>query len=495
MQLPQLSPPLPSPFSPKSYPSPPPPFSHTATPSLLPSPQKATPLPFPLSKQLRPHLPSPSPFPIQLSPPPLSSKQPPPSSYPPQEGPLLFLLLFRHISRFLSFASPFPLTILARFPPPFFSSFLATLAPHPAPFLSSLSLFLFSSFNPFSLSIPLPLIELPLLLIPSSTTIPSLPFPASPTFSPFLPSLHNQYSPSLSAMLPNPSFPHSPLTASPTFSLSPSLLPLPSPFLSHPASPTSSSSLLPPPPFLYFPPSSLPSPSLTQPTTHPPSSSLPPHLLPLPASLPPPLPFLPHPVFLSPPSPSSSPHPASPPPPPTKELLYILYRSFAVSPSLSFKLHSNFRWGCVPRYFLTSMAFADLLKGLVVVPLSVYPTLYHCFPYPRLLCAVQAILLPLLHHQAALTLSLLALDRYCCLLHPSSYQNHASRPVMERYRRDAAVRGVSFLESRSSSPAGCDVTRSKASAGIWSQRFKPEAPEKHSAWSPSARLARLLSAS
>ncbi|XP_042866236.1 trace amine-associated receptor 1-like [Penaeus japonicus] len=82
-----------------------------------------------------------------------------------------------------------------------------------------------------------------------------------------------------------------------------------------------------------------------------------------------------------------------------------------------------------PRYLLTSMALSDLLKGLIVVPLSVYPTLYHCFPYPRLLCAVQAILLPLLHHQAALTLSLLALDRYCCLLHPSSYQNHASRPL------------------------------------------------------------------
>ncbi|XP_050714082.1 trace amine-associated receptor 8c-like [Eriocheir sinensis] len=82
-----------------------------------------------------------------------------------------------------------------------------------------------------------------------------------------------------------------------------------------------------------------------------------------------------------------------------------------------------------PRYLLTSLGVCDLAKGLVVVPLSVYPSLYHCWPYPPLLCAGQALLLPLLHHQAAVTLSLLALDRYCCLLHPAKYSSHASRPM------------------------------------------------------------------
>ncbi|XP_071528959.1 trace amine-associated receptor 8c isoform X2 [Panulirus ornatus] len=82
-----------------------------------------------------------------------------------------------------------------------------------------------------------------------------------------------------------------------------------------------------------------------------------------------------------------------------------------------------------PRCFLTSLGVCDLVKGLVVVPVSVYPSLYHCWPYPRVLCAGQAVLVPLLHHQAAITLSLLALDRYWCLLHPTQYNSHVSRPV------------------------------------------------------------------
>ncbi|XP_076057397.1 trace amine-associated receptor 8c isoform X2 [Oratosquilla oratoria] len=82
-----------------------------------------------------------------------------------------------------------------------------------------------------------------------------------------------------------------------------------------------------------------------------------------------------------------------------------------------------------PRYLLTSLAVGDLLKGVVVVPLSAYPVLFHCWPYGRHLCALQAVILPLLHQQAALTLSLLALDRYCCMLHPAEYRRHVSRKL------------------------------------------------------------------
>ncbi|CAL4065036.1 unnamed protein product, partial [Meganyctiphanes norvegica] len=61
------------------------------------------------------------------------------------------------------------------------------------------------------------------------------------------------------------------------------------------------------------------------------------------------------------------------------------------------------------------------------VPLSLYPALYRCWPYPTQVCSLQAILLPILHLQAALTLSLLALDRYAYILHPKLYSTVVSK--------------------------------------------------------------------
>ncbi|KAF2345511.1 G protein-coupled receptor rhodopsin-like, partial [Trinorchestia longiramus] len=76
-----------------------------------------------------------------------------------------------------------------------------------------------------------------------------------------------------------------------------------------------------------------------------------------------------------------------------------------------------------PRYLLTSLSLGELLKGLIAAPLSVYPSLYHCWPYPRPVCGLQALLLPLLHQHTATTLSLLAMDQYWCILHPGAYRD------------------------------------------------------------------------
>ena len=86
-----------------------------------------------------------------------------------------------------------------------------------------------------------------------------------------------------------------------------------------------------------------------------------------------------------------------------------------------------------PRHLLTSLACGNLGTGIFVVPFAVYPSLYNCWPYGEALCFTQALLFSTLSQQNAMTLMLMAIDRYVALLHPLKYHKIASRKVRKNH--------------------------------------------------------------
>ncbi|XP_044738765.1 probable serine/threonine-protein kinase DDB_G0282963 [Chrysoperla carnea] len=80
-----------------------------------------------------------------------------------------------------------------------------------------------------------------------------------------------------------------------------------------------------------------------------------------------------------------------------------------------------------PRYLLTSLASIDFAIGLLITPLSIIPTIKHCWPFGELICQVQALLRVALAQQSAVILICMAIDRYVCMLYPVYYHKHSTK--------------------------------------------------------------------
>lgn len=79
-------------------------------------------------------------------------------------------------------------------------------------------------------------------------------------------------------------------------------------------------------------------------------------------------------------------------------------------------------FGLHPRFFLTSLAAADATIGLFVCPSTWYSALYHCWPFGRVFCRIEALALSALFHISSLSLVVIAIDRYICICHPLKYR-------------------------------------------------------------------------
>ncbi|ODN03322.1 putative G-protein coupled receptor 52 [Orchesella cincta] len=73
-------------------------------------------------------------------------------------------------------------------------------------------------------------------------------------------------------------------------------------------------------------------------------------------------------------------------------------------------------------YYLLSLAVADLLAGVLVVPLSVYPTLVHHWMYGDVLCKASGYLGAVLWTASIYTLMWMSVDRYVAVRKPIRYE-------------------------------------------------------------------------
>ncbi|XP_041369733.1 histamine H2 receptor-like [Gigantopelta aegis] len=73
------------------------------------------------------------------------------------------------------------------------------------------------------------------------------------------------------------------------------------------------------------------------------------------------------------------------------------------------------------RILMTSLACTDCGMGLLVLPLCVYPALFHCWPFGDPICRMQALFISSLFHESTLSLVLIAVDRYISIFHPLRY--------------------------------------------------------------------------
>lgn len=73
-------------------------------------------------------------------------------------------------------------------------------------------------------------------------------------------------------------------------------------------------------------------------------------------------------------------------------------------------------------YYLLSLSVADLLVGVLVVPLSVYPTLVHHWMYGDVLCKASGYLGAVLWTASIYTLMWMSVDRYVAVRKPIRYE-------------------------------------------------------------------------
>lgn len=107
----------------------------------------------------------------------------------------------------------------------------------------------------------------------------------------------------------------------------------------------------------------------------------------------------------------------------------IVFCNILMISVLNSKHHTRYLRAKAPRYLMTSLACSDLAIGILVTPFTVYPTLYHSWPYGNLFCAVQALLLPALFHQSTLSLLCVAIDRYICIVYALKYHSIVTKKV------------------------------------------------------------------
>jgi len=81
-------------------------------------------------------------------------------------------------------------------------------------------------------------------------------------------------------------------------------------------------------------------------------------------------------------------------------------------------------------FLLTSLATADLLVGLLIMPLSLIDLLHqHRWPFGRLLCRIWATMDVLLCTASILNLCIISLDRYMAITSPLKYPRTRSRSM------------------------------------------------------------------
>ncbi|CAG7825145.1 unnamed protein product, partial [Allacma fusca] len=73
-------------------------------------------------------------------------------------------------------------------------------------------------------------------------------------------------------------------------------------------------------------------------------------------------------------------------------------------------------------YYLLSLSVADLLAGVLVVPLSVYPTLIQQWVYGDVICKVSGYLGAILWTASIYTLMWMSVDRYVAVRKPIRYE-------------------------------------------------------------------------
>lgn len=93
-------------------------------------------------------------------------------------------------------------------------------------------------------------------------------------------------------------------------------------------------------------------------------------------------------------------------------------------------------------YYLLSLAVADLLVGVLVVPLSVYPTLVHHWMYGDVLCKASGYLGSVLWTASVYTLMWMSVDRYVAVRKPIRYEVVQTRTRIQCW---VAVSWVSAL--------------------------------------------------
>ena len=78
--------------------------------------------------------------------------------------------------------------------------------------------------------------------------------------------------------------------------------------------------------------------------------------------------------------------------------------------------------GEVMNYYIISLAAADLLAGLLVVPLSIYPSLTHGWIFGDVLCALAGYLEATLWTVSVYTFMWISVDRYLAIRKPLRYE-------------------------------------------------------------------------
>lgn len=95
----------------------------------------------------------------------------------------------------------------------------------------------------------------------------------------------------------------------------------------------------------------------------------------------------------------------------------------------------NKRYSCYQRFrdmpvtLMASLSLTDLSMGVLVTPICFISLLKGCFPFAKILCEVQALLISSLFHSSSLLLISIAVDRYICINHPLRYRSIMTKKV------------------------------------------------------------------
>ena len=82
---------------------------------------------------------------------------------------------------------------------------------------------------------------------------------------------------------------------------------------------------------------------------------------------------------------------------------------------------------------MSNLSISQMLTGLLITLWGVYPTLTECWPYGKVMCQVQAVIRGSLRQNSALTLVLIAFERYVAQVDMDMYNILFSKPLTVLY--------------------------------------------------------------